>query len=457
MTASKILIVEDEAPIREMIAFQLTVFHNFLTTMPEYNMKRTLFLTLAATFEIEQLREQLAAVSQRLEEIAAENAELRRDRDQAATTITDVQTSLTEIQEVEIPEAKESWSDRVGLDGDFRYRYESIDVAGSSTRRRNRIRARANIKADLADTVEVGFGLATGGDDPVSTNQTLGGGGSSKSVVLNLAYVDWEATKGLHVLGGKFKNPLMSVDRQPLLWDGDWTPEGLALSYKSDWYFINAIGSYLESDSEKGNDNFSWGAQFGATGEFGGARVTGGVGYYSIKTKGESTTFGNPADPGDYFGNTAVEAGGLPCGTTPDTSCEYLYDYLLTQVFVESAFDLGDWPTVVFFEYLNNSDPSDNDTGWAAGARLGQVEDRGQFQLSYYYADKEADSMLGLLTDSDFGGGGTDNMGHFLQLNYGINRNWYVGAQYFINETDLSSGSKSDYNRLILDMQWNWK
>ena len=429
---------------------------SFLMLVVSFVVSPTAFAAISDA-DFEQLREQLAAVSQRLEELAAENAELRRTQDQSATLIADVQTSVAEVQGAEAPVARENWSDRIRLDGDFRYRYESIDAEGSSTRRRNRIRARSNIRADMADNVEVGFGLATGGDDPVSANQTLGAGGSSKDVSLNLAYADWEALDGLHMIGGKFKNPLLRVGKQALLWDGDWTPEGFALSYKRDWYFVNAIGTYLESDSKKSNDTFSWGAQFGATGDFGGAKVTGGLGYYSIRTKGESTTFGDPADPGDYFGNMAVEAGGLPCGSTPDTSCVYLYDYLLAQVFAEAAFDVGGWPAVVFFDYVNNSDPSDNDTGWTVGTRFGRAKDQGQFQVSYFYADKEADAMLGLLTDSDFAGGGSDNNGHFLKLNYGVSKGWTIGAQYFINETDISSGSKSDYNRLMLDAQWKWK
>jgi len=433
-------------------------------------MKRLLFLVSAASLvaspaafaavseaDIEELREQLAAVSQRLEELAAENAELRRAQDQAATEIADVQTSVAEVAEAEAPVAAEDWSDRISLDGDFRYRYETIDAEGSSTRRRNRIRARANIRADVADNVEVGFGLATGGDDPVSANQTLGSAGSSKDISLNVAYADWEAMDGLHLIGGKFDNPLLRVGKQALMWDGDWSPEGFALTYKRDWYFVNAIGSFLESDTRKSNDSFSWGAQFGATGEIGGATITGGLGYYSIKVQGESTTFGDITDPGDYFGNTAVQTDGQPCGTTPNTTCIYLYDYLLTQAFAEAAFSIGGWPTSVFMDVVNNSDPSDNDTGWTVGARLGNAKDRGQFQFSYFYADKEADAVLGLLTDSDFAGGGTDNKGHFLKLNYGVNKDWTIGAQYFINETDIRSGNRSDYNRLMLDTQWKWK
>ena len=244
---------------------------------------------------------------------------------------------------------------------------------------------------------------------------------------------------------------------QPLMFDGDWTSEGIGLKYRKGGFFLNALGTYFESDTKKSNDNFSWGGQIGASGQFGDVKLMGGLGYYSIKTKGETTTFGDPADPGDFFGNTAIEAGGLPCGSTPDTSCVYRYDYLLTQVFAEASFDLGDWPTVVFLDYVNNSDAADNDTGWILGTTIGQAKDRGQMEFAYYYAEKEADSMLGLVTDSDFAGGGTDNKGHFLEFTYGVSKSWTVGAQYFINETDLASGSSSDYNRLMIDMQWKWK
>lgn len=91
------------------------------------------------------------------------------------------------------------------------------------------------------------------------------------------------------------------------------------------------------------------------------------------------------------------------------------------------------------------------------GAKLGRAKSHGQMQFSYVYADREVDSMLGMLTDSDFGGGGTDSKGHFLQFNYGVNKRWTVGATYFINEVDLASGNNSDYNRLMIDTQWKWK
>ena len=400
--------------------------------------------------DFDELRRQLAAVSARLDVIETENAELKASSAQTDVTVAEVQSSVTKASSAD-------WTDRIRLDGDFRYRYETIDLEGSDERKRNRIRARANIRADLTDDVEVGFGLATGGDDPVSTNQTLGAGGSSKNVALNLAYVDWKATDGLHLIAGKYKSPLTRVGKQALLWDGDWTPEGVAMKYSRDWFFASAIGSWLESDTKTNNDTFSWGGQVGAKGEIGGVQVTGGLGYYSIDTKGKTTTFGDPSDPDDFFGNTAVDANGLPCGLVAGADCVYLYDYLLTEVFAEATFDIGSWPAAVFADYVNNSDPSENNAGWTIGGRFGQTKDRGQMEFSYFYADKGADSMLGLVTDSDFAGGGTDNKGHFLKLSYGVNKTWSIGAQYFVNEVDVATGNKKDYNRLIIDTQWKWK
>ena len=106
---------------------------------------------------------------------------------------------------------------------------------------------------------------------------------------------------------------------------------------------------------------------------------------------------------------------------------------------------------------MRNSDASNNDTGWTLGGRYGSSSGRGKTRFTYYYAEKEADAVLGLLTDSDFGGGGTDNKGHWLQFDVGVTDNWTIGAQYFINETDLASGNNSDYNRLMIDAQWKWK
>ena len=62
------------------------------------------------------------------------------------------------------------WYDTLKIDGDFRYRHETIDAEFSSNRHRQRIRARAQLAAEVSDSVDVGLGIASGGDDPVGTS-----------------------------------------------------------------------------------------------------------------------------------------------------------------------------------------------------------------------------------------------------------------------------------------------
>lgn len=398
--------------------------------------------------ELAQLRAELSALAQKLDALVAENAELRQRSRQTAEVAEDAKTQAVAAAD---SVAKAAWTERIGFKGDFRYRYENVEVDGLDDRNRNRIRARFNMTANLPQNVEVGFGLATGGDDPVSANQTIGGGGSSKDIRLNLAYADWEAIDGLHLVVGKFKNRSVRVARNAMMWDGDWTPEGIAVTYERGWFFGNAMGSWLEGDSNNPNSDFSWGGQVGVRFQAGGVNLKGGVGYYAFKTQGKQTFFGDPNDPSDYFGNTAI---GPNCGA--GGGCVYAFDYLMTQVFGEAGFTLAGIPTVVFADFANNSDAARKDTAWSVGTRVGNTKAAGAWQASYWYADKEADAVFGLLTDSDFAGGGTDNKGHFFKVAYGVNETWTLDAQYFVNEIDVSTNAK-DYNRLMLNTVWKYE
>ena len=165
----------------------------------------------------------------------------------AAAPVTEQVVANTERLE------KLSWAERIRLKGDFRYRYQNDDVDGIDDRNRQRIRARAAIEADVADNIEVGLGIASGSNDPVSTNQTLGGGASTKDLNLDLAYFKWNAAVGANIYGGKFKRPLKVVAKSGLQFDGDWRPEGAAVTYDEGMFFANAVCSWLESDNKSGS------------------------------------------------------------------------------------------------------------------------------------------------------------------------------------------------------------
>ncbi|MDH5276949.1 MAG: putative porin, partial [Gammaproteobacteria bacterium] len=303
---------------------------------------------------------------------------------------------------------KMSWADRIRIEGDFRYRYQNDDVGSpvDDSRNRNRIRARPALIATVSPELSVGFGLATGSDDPVSSNQTLGNAGSSKQINLDLAYFDWTGLTDTSIRGGKFKNSLETAGGSQLQWDSDWRPEGGEITWSNGTFFAQGLGTYLESDSDKGNSEFAYLLQAGARGEIGAVALTGGVGYTSIDAEGKACYYNQssfvPTADQLCQGN---QAAGVP------GSLVYANDFEVYDVFAQAGIKVADLPVTVFAEYINNSAADDYEQGYMVGAQLGSAKARGTWQVSYYYEDLESNATLGLLTNSDFGGGGTNGAG----------------------------------------------
>ncbi len=340
--------------------------------------------------------------------------------------------------------APSAWAEKVAIQGDLRYRYENIDQEDAdSDRNRQRIRARAAIVAKPQDNLELGFGLSTSQDgDPISSNQTIGNGGSRKDVYIDLAYFNWAALDGLNVTGGKFKNFLFRPGKHALLWDSDWNPEGFGATYANGPFFGNVMGTWLESDSNS-TEEFTFGLQGGvAVPVREDVRLTAGVGYFDFGTAGKGTFFGGDT----AFGGNSFD---------PLTN-QYLFDYQLLELFADVGFKLAGLPMSVFADYVNNSDADEFDTGWAAGLLVGGAKAKGTWEASYAYQDLEADAVFAALTDSDFGGGGTDNSGHVLRGAYALSDKWNVAFSYFINTIDENAGDGQDYNRLQLDMNFRY-
>jgi hypothetical protein len=400
----------------------------------------------ASDADLQALHAQLVEFNDRLDrleranqELRQENARLRQSAEQTTAAVAAVNEKATAVAEqLSASASTSSWTDRIALKGDFRLRQESIDEQGKDTRNRTRVRARAAIVAAVNDDFEVGLGFASGGDDPVSTNQTLGGGGSTKDINMDLAYVQYAGLENTRLIGGKFKNILYKPGGHALLWDGDWNPEGLGLAWASGDYFVNAIGTWLESDS-KNETEFSYGLQAGLKKPLGDrVTLTAGIGYYAIGTRGKGSFFG--ADD-DFFGNSF-----------DPVSKAYLYDYEELELFADIGLELGGRPAGVFLDYVQNQDAPAFDTGYAAGFRYGKASGPGSWELGYAWQDLEADAAFGLLVDSDFGGGGTDVRGHVFKGGYAIARNIKASFTYFLNDMQANVGNEHDYDRLQLDL-----
>lgn len=404
----------------------------------------------ASSDELAAMRAQLTALTERLDRLEAENralssanAEMLKNNQQTAVAVAEV-TEKTAAVAAEVKEqaAETDWTDSMRWKGDFRYRFESFDIEGKPNRDRNRVRARAALIADVTPNVEVGLGLATGGDDPVSSNQTLGGGGSTKDIRLDLAYFDWAGLTNTHILGGKFSNFIHKTGKNSLLWDGDWRPEGTGIAWDNGRFFANGLGTWIESDSNKGQ-SFAYLTQAGVKIPLGDSmRLTTGIGYHRFNTKGNGSYFG---DDDDFFGNSF----------NPDTNT-YLYNYEELELFADLGFSLFDRPALVFANYVQNQAADDDDTGYAIGINYGSAKNKGQWAFGYVYQKLEADAVLGLLTDSDFGGGGTDSKGHILKGSYAFARNLNANMTYFMNDVGLNRENPIDYKRLQLDLSFKY-
>lgn len=363
-----------------------------------------------------------------------EIAELKQQVQQILGRIEQLERQAAPAPDKESAPAKAQWTDTLKLSGDLRYRHESIDQDGSDERIRHRVRARVQLKASPTENTEVVVRLASGSDDPVSTNQSLDGGFSTKDFGLDLAYFKTELGQGNAVIAGKMKNPLFAPGNSSLLWDGDLTPEGLAWTYENGSFFANAIGFVVEERSSA-SDSLVLGGQLGLSRTISdGVDVVAGVGFYDYAaTMGRSPFF-------DANGNST------------DADGNYLFDYELTEVFAQMTAALADMPLVVYLDWVNNSAGGGEDTGFAVGAKLGKASKPGQWDFGYTYKDLEADAVLATFTDSDIGGGGTAIRGHVLSLGHAFSKRLGGKLTYFISENRTDTLNPRDYNRLQADI-----
>ncbi len=356
--------------------------------------------------------------------------------------------ALTAVAMLTTTAAAGEWWDNVRVKGDFRYRHEMIGKEGEDARNRHRLRARIGVEANVSATTKVGFQLATGSDDPVSTNQTLDNGFSTKNLMLDLAYFEtkYEAVPGLKIKGGKFKNPFFKPGESELLWDSDCNPEGGAAAFQRDFrnLSVTLIGAGFWIEERSSSDD-SW----LAAGQ--------GVLRYHLDDKKSSVAVGGGFF--DYVNTAGFEPffdPEEPMGNTVDDSGYYVNDYELLELFAEITHQFNDIPVVVIGDYVTNTAADSLDNGWLAGIHVGKMKKLGSWAFHYIYREVEKDAVAGTFTDSDFRGGGTDAKGHEIGGSVQVAENTAFDVTYFVNTVGLEK-EESDFSRLQVDLQLKFK
>ncbi|MDF3840997.1 putative porin [Pseudomonas citronellolis] len=343
-----------------------------------------------------------------------------------------------------------AWAARTQVKGDVRVRQETVHAQNSGSKgdqNRQRIRARVGFYSQINPQVDTGIRIATGsGDDARSTNQSMDNYFDKKQLWLDQAYIDFHpaAVKNLHLIGGKMNQPWVSAG--DVIWDGDINPEGFAATYKyllgGSAELFGSAGYFNLKDNVDGegyafqHDLRLYSGQFGARfAPIEGIKATLGASLYAYDNDTDSA-----------------------CGSATTTPCQLsangntTRDFRLYEGFGQLDFGSLPVPLSLYGQYVvNQATDSNEDTAWLTGAKT-KV---GDFSFDYNYRDVQRNAVVGAFTDSDFANGYTASRGHKFKVAYDIDKNFALGATYFMARSDAASGSRkdADIDTLQLDLE----
>ena len=387
-------------------------------------------------------------------------------------TAGEAQTIVTETKEevkAQIAEGKHeslpTWLQTMKLKGDFRLRYQ-YDKPTGNDESRARIRARVGLEAKINDKMKAGVGIATGRQkDPRSTNVTLGQTGvdtaadqkntpgSFKNLILDYAYGEFNMTKDITLIGGKFINPLWRPT--DFLWDSDLNPEGIALKLT---HKISSVDLFMNNmmfilDENISNDSSKY--------PMVGAVQPG----FSYKI---NDTYGLKGALAAYFFSGVQERAtfnGQSTNTKQGSNYKYNYNSLNPSVELSIKEPLGGVVpyAAIFSEGIFNvsKDVESSKSGVAFGVKFGaeKVSVLGDWQAKMIYAKLGQDAWLDILPDSDRYSGKTFMESYETALAYGLGKNTYLELDYYYSQnlSKYASAPTGYRPAHLVQVDWNLK
>lgn len=333
-----------------------------------------------------------------------------------------------------------AWIKNTNLKGDVRVRYQSQDKDndGQVSRDRARIRARLGIVANPNEKWEAGIGLATGGSDPRSTNQTLENTFQTPDIRLDYAYAKYSPNKIISIMAGKMANPIWGT--KDLLWDSDIYPDGIAatLNFKiNDNFEIFATPAYfmLDEYSNSKSDPTMTVLQSGIKTNINkNIDMKVAAAYYNF-----SDMKGNDFSEWSSNSNTRIP-----------TTNNWRYEYDGFTLDGEIGFKLSEKikfvETLSLFGQYVDSDADTNNTGFLYGVSFGDksVKEARDWQVKVNYRKLKKDAWADFMPDSDFYSGTTDVKGMEYELTVGLAKNISLGLDYYHAKPILGNTSRKE-------------
>lgn len=341
-----------------------------------------------------------------------------------------------------------SWVTKMKVKGDLRLRYDFQDTKGLEPRHRGRYNAKILLDFPVTDRLSTHFMIASGGNDPKSSNQTFGNSFEAPDLRLRQAYAQFDAFDWLSISGGQLENVLWRPS--DAVWDKDINPTGVgvAMKFKNEGMaepFMNAALYVIDESQGNSRDPYMYVVQPG------------------VKLKLSDSVQVEVA--GAYYGYGDVKGKALDSSPGSNTTAGGLlvYDYdgvvASAQVDITTPVDLV--PYAGFFgEYACNFDPDTLNQGYIAGVRFGHKKvKKGEWQVSYSWRRMEKDAVLDILPDSDAFEGKTNATGHEAIFTYGLFENVDFGLDYYrMSEIigSLPGGERVDENRAQVDFTFKF-
>jgi hypothetical protein len=356
---------------------------------------------------------------------------------------------------LEIPD----WIKKMKLKGDVRLRYRDSEreTVPEVFENRYKVRLRLGVETEVNDQWKAGFGLASGGADPRSTNWTLEDTFEKIDIRIDYAYAQYQPFEWGKLVAGKFKNPIWKT--KDLMWDGDITPDGIVamLEHKPmdnlelflvpGWYLLNE-----SSDTEDGAGLIF--AQPGLKWKF--------MDKAYLKFAGTVYDFQGVA------GNNFDEWGSG--SNSKDANNRLFYDYDSIALDAEVGFPKIPGPVpffAVFGQFVSSDADSDLDgdgfednEGYLVGVKFGhkKVKKLWQWQGKYNYRRLERDAWPDFLPDSDFYDGATNAKGHEVEFQLGLQKNVDLKLDYYSSELirHAPGGTAEPEDLLQIDLNVKW-
>jgi hypothetical protein len=394
------------------------------------------------------------AIMRELQELRAQvsnqQAEIDMLKSQKGTAPEDMEYLKNKVaangEHIEAIEAKKGFAvsgnefiDGIKLKGDLRVRYEMRDreykdgMGTDLTRERFRTRFRlGGVWDNKAESWQAAAGLATGGDDPTSTNDTWSEAKPFETGDIRLDYAyakhKWN---DFSMMLGQSENPYKT---SWVFWDGDVRLAGMTLAYGQKTGVFATGGAYGAKLVQDDDTSMLYMGQVGYNGKFsekGKFTVATGYQAYSNEMIDEEWALDHDAS------TTTISSLGL--GSVDPNA----YELNIGDIYTDVSFPAGPVKLKLYGQVWMNFGadgahgqagskfpglPEDNDMGWVLGTDA-KIND---FKMGLAYSVVEADSLFGYLSDSDFGDGlsKTNKEGWRAQLGYNITKNWSADFTY---------------------------